>query len=112
MNPSTVAYFSVRGRWFGAVAEPAKEPKSAFAQSLAAEQCDRDHRERHHNLGDGEDLAEQRMEHADARGSAQRGSADNSGPPGHPFAARRGWGWLTCGKILHTLIYCPDGTLG
>jgi hypothetical protein len=52
------------------------------------------------------------VEHADAHGSAQRGSAGNSGPPGHPFAARRGWGRLTCGKVLHTLIYCPDGTLG
>ena len=79
---------SVRGRWFGTVAEPAKEPERAFAQGLAAEQCHRDHREHYRNFGDGDDLTEQRVEHADAHGAAQRGSAGNSGPPGHPFARR------------------------
>jgi hypothetical protein len=75
--------------WFGTVAEPAQEPESAFAQSLAAEQRDRDHRERHQNFGDGDDLTEQRIEHADAHGSAQRGSAGNSRPPGRAFARRQ-----------------------
>jgi hypothetical protein len=77
---------SVRGRWFGTVAEPAKEPESAFAEAPAAEQSDRDHREHQHNFGDSDDLTEQRVEHSDTQGSAQRGSAGNSGPPGHPFA--------------------------
>ena len=59
----------------------AKKPESAFAQGLAAEQRDRDDHERHHNLGDGDNLAEQRVEQTDAHGSAQRDNAGDSGPP-------------------------------
>lgn len=115
---------SGRGWWLGAVGEPAKEPKGALAQSLTSEQCDRDHREGHRNFGDGDDLTEQRIKHADNHGSAQRGDAGNSWPPRHAFtrrrqagmltafvAARRERSWLTCGKVLHILIYCPGGTL-
>jgi hypothetical protein len=40
----------------------------------------------------------------------QRCSGRGADRPAAVVAARRGWGWLTCGKVLHTLIFGISGT--